>query len=481
MSRELPRRLPLQRWFGDKGRAIRSVALRDCAALGERGWLVLVDVAFAAGPDQTYSVPLVLAREEVAPGALSMTLEVGESPTLAMDAFDDPEFCRDLLGAFECRLAVPTLRDGVVRFVPTERFPAQTTGKAPRRLTAEQSNTSVFYDAALVLKAIRRMRPGIAIDCEVGAFLTSRARFPHVPPLAGAIEYAPAAGPPTTLGVLQGYVPNHGDGWSWVTAHLQACQPERVDALSEDVFRELRGLGAITGELHRALASDPTDADFAPEPIAAADTVAWSERVADDVRRTCELVRGRLAGLPPALAAAARALVACEPALIARARDLAILGGERCAKIRVHGDYHLGQTLRTDAGFVVLDFEGEPGRAVAEGRRKQCALVDVAGMLRSLDYAVQATLPPSGAAGEAGERWVERAGGAFLDGYQEAVARAPLPLLPASPAGFGRVLSAFELDKALYEVRYELDNRPAWLAVPLRGLGRLLARERVPS
>jgi len=192
-------------------------------------------------------------------------------------------------------------------------------------------------------------------------------------------------------------------------------------------------------------------------------------------------VRGRLSTLPPELAAGARTLVANEAELVARARDLEILGGQRGMKIRVHGDYHLGQTLRTDGGFVVLDFEGEPGRPAAEARRKQCALVDVAGMLRSLDYAVQATLPPSGAAVEAGERWVGHASATFLDGYREAAARASVPLLPASPAAFARVLAAFELDKALYEVRYELDNRPAWLAVPLRGLGRLLARERLAS
>src|SRR5438034_347863 len=385
VSRELPALLPRQRWFGDKGRPIGAVAIRDCAALGARGWLVLVDVTFAAGPDQTYAVPLVLGREGLAPGALSMALEAAGAPALALDAFDDPEFCRELLGAFERRVTVPTCRDGVVRFVRTERFPADAAAHAPRRLTGEQSNTSVIYGASLVFKAIRRIRPGIAIDCEVGAFLTSRARFAHVPPLAGAIEYAPASGPVTTLGVLQGYVANHGDGWSWVTAHLKNLPPERVDALSDDVFRELRGLGAITGELHGALACDPGDADFSPEPIAAADAAAWSARVV------------------------------------------------------------------------------------------------VAGMLRSLDYAVQATLPPAGAAVEAGERWVGHASATFLDGYREAAARAPVPLLPASPAAFARVLAAFELDKALYEVRYELDNRPAWLAVPLRGLGRLLARERLAS
>src|SRR2546427_3345660 len=438
VSRELPSWLPRQRWFGDKGRAITGVGLRDSAALDERGWLVLVDVTFAVGPDQTSSVALAPSGEGgAAPGALSMALDLDGAPARAIDAFDDGEFCRELLRAFEREATVPTSGGGAVRFVPTERFPSRAAAgsRPPRRLTAEQSNTSVFYDDTLVFKAIRRVRPGIALDCEVGAFLTLRARFPHVPPLAGAIEYAPAAGQGTTLGVLQGYVPNHGDGWTWVIAHLRDLPPARVDLQPDGVVRELRGLGVITGDLHRALASGPADADFAPEPISTEDAVAWSERIAHDVRRTCDLVRARLATLPPALAEGARAFLTSEADLVTRARDLERLGGERCMKIRVHGDYHLGQTLRTDGGFVVLDFEGEPGRSVADGRRKQCALVDVAGMLRSLDYAVQATLPPSDAAGEAGERRGERARGALLDGDDEAAPPAPPPLAPRGPTG----------------------------------------------
>jgi trehalose synthase-fused probable maltokinase len=148
-------------------------------------------------------------------------------------------------------------------------------------------------------------------------------------------------------------------------------------------------------------------------------------------------------------------------------------------KIRVHGDYHLGQTLRTESGFVLLDFEGEPDRPLAERRRKQSGLVDVAGMLRSLDYAAHATLSPASAA--AGERWVQRASAAFLDGYLGELGRCPARLVPASRAELERTLAAFELDKALYEVRYELDHRPAWLAIPLRGLARLLTRAPTPS
>ena len=481
VSAELPALLPRQRWFGDKGRSIAAVGLRDCAALADRAWLVLVTVAFTDGADETYAIPLVLEGVDAAPDALGATLELDGATLQARDAFGQAGFCLELLTAFERDAAVPTERGGVVRFVRTDRY-ASLRGDAPlapRRLTAEQSNTSVAYGDRLILKGLRRVKAGINLDREVGSFLTVQARFPHVPPLAGAIEYVSAAGEVTTLGVLQGFVANQGDGWSWIVGHLRELPPARVDEPSGPVFQELARLGAVTGALHGALASDAEGGDFAPEPIAAADVTAWSARVADDLRRTCETVRARLADLPREIEDDARALLAGEAALRGRAGDLQSLDAERCVKIRVHGDYHLGQTLRTATGFVLLDFEGEPDRPLAERRRKQSGLVDVAGMLRSLDYAAHAALGPASA--PAGERWVQRASGAFLEGYLAELGRAPSRLVPASRPALAQALAVFELDKALYEVRYELDHRPAWLAIPLRGLARLLAREQTVS
>ena len=478
---ELPPALPRQRWFGAKGRAITGARLRDCGELGRAAWLVLVDVTFAQGPDETYAVPLVLDDDaRGAPGTLSLALDLGGTPTRADDAFDHPRFCLDLLAAFERESILPTVRGGSVRFVRTERFPrlGPAAPVAPQRLTGEQSNTSVVYGDVLIVKALRKVAPGPNLDYEVGEFLTFRARFPHVPPLAGAIEHAAATGETTTLAMLQRYVPSHGDGWRWALDQLGRLEPARADGASEHVFHDLFQLGVVTAALHGALASDASDPAFAPEPLTAEDVRTWGERVAGDVRRTCGAVRGRLDALPGEVAADARTLLASEPALIERARDLLALAAEPCAKIRVHGDYHLGQTLRTDAGFVILDFEGEPARPVAERRLKQCVLVDVAGMLRSLDYAVHTAVSPTGVPSPAGERWVRCANASFLEGYLDEIARAPVRLLPRSPSAFTRGLSVFELDRVLYEVRYELDNRPAWLGIPLRGLARLLARER---
>ncbi|HYA08635.1 MAG TPA: hypothetical protein VEG24_03545 [Gaiellaceae bacterium] len=476
----LPPALPGQRWFGDKGRAIRGAQLRDCGRLGDHAWLVLVDVTFAQGPDGTYAVPLVVEPESrAAASALSLPLELDGARLRACDALDRADFCLELLTGFEREATVPTERGGAVRFSRTARFPrlGSAGSVAPRRLGGEQSNTSVAYGDLLIAKVLRKVVAGPNLDREVGEFLTFRAAFPDVPPLAGALEHVTAGGDVTTLGLLQRFVPSRGDGWRWALDQLGHLPAESADG-SEPVFRDLSRLGAVTAALHGALASDASDPAFAPEPLTADDARVRSARVVDDLERTCGAVRARLDGLPPAIASDARVLLDGERALGERAHELGGLGAERCSKIRVHGDYHLGQTLRTDAGFVILDFEGEPARPVAERRRKQCVLVDVAGMLRSLDYAVHTALSPTGTPSLAGERWVRRASASFLDGYLDEIARVPIRLLPASPAVRARALSVFELERALYEVRYELDNRPAWLGIPLRGLARLLAEER---
>ena len=198
---------------------------------------------------------------------------------------------------------------------------------------------------------------------------------------------------------------------------------------------------------------------------------------------TLATLRERLDVLPPAAQRAARALLASEADLLARLGGLALLAGTGCHKIRIHGDYHLGQTLRTDADFMIIDFEGEPARPVAERRAKRCPLKDVAGMLRSFDYAVASTLAggaprpshPNGALQRCGEVWTDLASGAFLEGYLEDMGRAPVTLLPAGEGAVARVLSVLALEKALYEVRYEVDNRPTWLPIPIEALRRLLA------
>lgn len=488
--------LSRQRWFGSKGRRIVSVSALDAVELGARApgaWLTLLDVAFERGPREIYSVPLVLRAEGQAAGEVLGRLDTAGAPPLVVDAFADEGFCRVLLGAFEEGLTLRARR-GAIQFVRTAAFPRLAPGRAPasRRLRGEQSHTSVVYDDALILKAFRKLEVGINPEHEMTGFLTTRAGFAHVPQLAGAAGYAGADGTAITLAVLHRFTPSQGDGWSWILTHLKRLRDfvatrarheplggDRLVQLVRDasaaVLGAVRRLGALTGGLHTALASDPIDPAFAPEPITADDVARWAQRIAGDLERTLDMLRPRLPGLPAAARRHAQTLLDGAASLRACVGSLDALVAHECCKIRIHGDYHLGQTLRTAEDFVILDFEGEPTRPLAERRAKDCVLRDVAGMLRSFDYAA-ATALGEGASLAAGDTWCRLASEAFLDGYLGEITPAPVRLVPAARSGLARALAAFELDKALYELRYEIDNRPAWIAVPLAGLNRLRER-----
>src|SRR5581483_7490990 len=321
-----------------------------------------------------------------------------------------------------------------------------------------------------IMKHFRRLAEGVNPEAEVGRFLTERARFDHAPRLAGHLEYR-AASAALTVAVVHELIEGARDGWEWALEalagfHARAAgpvTPERVRVLAGPALRALRRLGQVTGSLHRALASDPHEPAFAPEPIGPDDLARWAQDVARQVDAARRLL-GDGAPAPPDLGAGLEAL-------------------RGCVRIRLHGDLHLGQTLYRPAtgDFAVIDFEGEPLRPLAERRRKHAALRDVAGVVRSIDYAAAASLRPDGPAGApAGDRarwaeaWRAEAVREFLDGYRAATAGAPF--VPASAAAFARAVAVFELEKAAYEVVYEANHRPDWLPIPRQGLVRASAR-----
>jgi trehalose synthase-fused probable maltokinase len=345
-----------------------------------------------------------------------------------------------------------------------------------QRLSGEQSNTSMALGRELILKSLRRPRPGVNPEIEITQFLTARG-FPHVPRLVGWMDYAAADGETATLSVLQGFVANEGDGWRHVLRALgRDARDARRTTPDDPLMREMWELGRVTGELHSALASDPMDPAFAPEPITAEDARRWTSDIAAALdRASSNADRG-----DPELARALRGVSAGGDGTIAIRAGLDLLAAG-AHKIRCHGDYHLGQVLKTRDSFVVIDFEGEPGRPIAERRAKQSPLRDVAGMLRSLNYAVNTV----GREGEVGSRaqtalwldgWERLARAAFLDGYTSATGRSPVRLVPPWRDEVLRACAPFEIDKACYELAYELDNRPEWVAIPLAGLSRLLER-----
>jgi trehalose synthase-fused probable maltokinase len=440
--------LTSQRWYGDKNRLIQEVAIESAVdvPLEDRdAALVVLRFDYVDGSTSRYFVPVVDA------GA-------GEMPS---DALGDPGFLRWFVEGFGQSREMSG--QGNWQWgVTGDDFPSLEALDFHRAkvIAAEQSNSSIVYDGRFIGKVFRRLQPGINPDLEIGEFLGHDGRFAHAPKLYGLVELEEAGGA-TAIAAVQEFVPNRGDGWSWLLGHLEGMDEATAARLVADIAL----LGQRTAELHVALASDATDAAFAPEPFVEDDADALIRRVIAEMEESVEALARRL-----------------EPAEVEQIHKGlgAAMGGAWSLvgdhKIRVHGDYHLGQTLRTrDDDFVLIDFEGEPSRPMEQRRMKQSPLKDVAGMLRSLDYAA-ATVRNSRAVGEptaAIDRWLADASAAFVDAYRRTVAGAPVRIVPADDVAFTDGLNVLIAEKALYEVRYELNNRPDWLPIPLNALRRL--------
>jgi maltose alpha-D-glucosyltransferase/alpha-amylase len=524
----LPRYVAAQRWYAAKGEPVVRVALADFVEWGGEPapWLVgLVRVSTPAAEPAVYFLPLSLAWEDDAeaatvPGLVPGRTSVEESrdsgsvrgprhglsgeerlrgllpATLARvrqqarvgvlaDALADEAFCRETVQAMgEGR----TLRcgDGTIRFIATGVFAELAAGAGELDVHppgAQGSNTTVRLGERLFLKVYRRLHAGVNPELEMGRFLTETARFPNVVPLAGAIEYAAADGTSMTLALLQGYVENQGDGWSYTLDYLERFLDNRRTApeppaeaaeLHGGYAAILRTLGRRTAELHRALATPSGDKAFDPEPIEHGDLVAWTKQVHAEARQTLELLAQRRAALGGVARVEADALLARSDVLLRRI-ETGVPAHTSARKTRYHGDFHLGQVLIARNDFYIIDFEGEPRRPLAERRAKHSALKDVAGMLRSFNYAtymalahVTAERPMDMEALEPHARqWEQVARRAFLEAYVATTAEAGL--YPPWNEMEG-LLELLVLEKALYELRYELTSRPEWAWVPLLGL-----------
>jgi maltose alpha-D-glucosyltransferase/alpha-amylase len=405
-----------QRWFGAKSRRIVATEVEDELRLGG-ATVKIVRVELDDGTRHAYLVPVVDG------GALR-------------DAFDEPDFCRALLQIVRDGGRVAGAR-GALLGQPSAAFPAAWPTEV-RRLTGEQSNTSVVFGQELIVKHFRRLVSGVNPELEMSRYLTERVRYPNTPRLAGSLEYVGADGTVAAVAVAHALVPGASDGWRWLLGRLRQ---------GDAALAALAVLGRRTAELHLALARDTTDPAFSAERITAADVAAWTAGVQAQLDAARNALGGRLPDGVPARV------------------DGAGLGALlETVKIRHHGDFHLGQTLAVSDGrdFFVIDFEGEPLRPLAERRQKHTPLRDVAGMLRSLGYAA--------ATAEVDAGWEEQARAAFTNGYLDAAGRAPF--LPAEADALTRALAVLELEKAAYEVVYEANNRPDWIPIPVRGLQR---------
>ena len=485
----LPRYLEPRRWYAAKGEPIRRAGLAAHALwqAGAHTWLLAVLAVEGPAEPARYFVPLALAWEEaeearvrgLAPGTVARVRQQAQIGVLA-DALFDEAFCRAVVDAIGAGVEVAAAQ-GRIRFVPTRAF-AAIAGADPAALEVgrpqlQSSNSVVTLNERLFLKVYRRLRPGINPELEVGRFLTEVARFAHCVPVAGAIEYTDADGTATTLALLQGYVANSGDGWTWAVDYLERFLEARRTRAEDAPPAEAHGgflalvhtLGTRTAALHQALAAVTGDPAFDPEPFRERDRAEWQRRVHAEAVETVAVLERNLAGLAGSARGDAEALVAARDRLLARIDGMQGSGAAG-VKLRCHGDYHLGQVLLAQNDFVIIDFEGEPGRTLAERRAKASPLRDVAGMLRSFDYARATAL--RNVARDDGEQarlaalaagWQDVTRRTFLDAYDAAMVAAGMAGLGAA----GGLLALAELEKALYELRYELGNRPAWADIPL--------------
>jgi maltose alpha-D-glucosyltransferase/alpha-amylase len=463
-------------------------------------------LAFAAG-DRGFE--LRQSQPQAAIAQLRVKGKRSETSGILYDALVDPAFCQGLLAAMA---RGKRYKGGGVELIaqPTRLF-RRLRGDIhsrlePSILKREQSNTSVVFGDKLVLKLFRRVAEGTNPDLEIGRFLTERAEFAHTPPLAGALQLRKGRGDPATLGILQGWVANEGDAWRYTLDHLESYfeeiltrKPSRESAMLPPIdltelveleippaAQELIGsyltsahlLGQRTGELHVALASDPKEPAFAPEPFTALYRRSLYQSMRTLADQSIALLRKRLKGLPAEDRPAAERVVGLEAKIFDRFRQL-VEARFSALRIRCHGDYHLGQVLFTGRDFVIVDFEGEPARPLSERRIKRSPLRDVAGMLRSFDYAAVTELHADAIRAEDREPlkpwakfWHLWVSVSYLKGYFEASRRAKL--LPESASDKELMLETYLLEKAVYELGYELNNRPDWVHVPIEGILTLL-------
>jgi len=494
----LPAFLPTQRWFGAKDRRLVRVGIVTHAEL-DSVFFTVIEAEFAGGAKQLYSLPLAI-RWEAADADVLTPLQPNmlaharraRAEGAIYDAVAEPRFALALAAAVRKEEALAA-GDGDARLVfrRTSAFDRRTLPEQPsvKRLGAEQSNSSLLIEDYAVLKIYRRVVAGTHPEVEMALFLTEVARFQNTPPLMGHFVLE-RDGDSAALGVMFANLRNQGDAWSqainYLTRYLDegllmaphesrpADAPSPADQSSHPLYVELVAqLAQRTAELHRALCpAEPVAADFTPEPITPQDLTVWKNRASAGAETVFATLGKQAATLPPTAREAAERLLARRDEVLQRLREL-LPSKVAAMKTRLHGDYHLGQALVIQNDYTIIDFEGEPLRPLAERRRKGSPLCDVAGMLRSFAYAAasgvrqMAEIQPAAAdmLQERGEEWRRQVTTAFLQRYRSVIAGTPS--YPEDAAQADALLAFFTLEKAIYEVGYELASRPAWVGIPV--------------
>ena len=520
----LPEYLPARRWFGAKAQRIKTTEVIEAVRLAWAevvAYVAFIRVAYVEGEPETYLLPLTFATGAEAtqlaaraPQAVlaHIRMRATNEEGVLYDASWDLRFAALLLDAVTRRRRFRG-RTGEVLAASTRalrHLHAPTDPPlAPALMKVEQSNTSFTYGDRLILKLFRRVDEGINPDLEIGRFLTERRSFAHVPPVAGFLSYTRDTSEPTILGIVQGFVPNQGDAWTYTLDMLQqyferalahapqtppeipiipllqlaqAAPPELAHQTIGGYLEAARLLGQRTAELHQVLASESEDPAFTPEPFTSFYQRSLYQSMRNLAAQALGLLRTRLRSLPEAARSDAQRVLELETRIDSHLR-LLLARKSTALRIRCHGDYHLGQVLYTGRDFVIIDFEGEPARSLTERRLKRSPLRDVSGMLRSYHYAVydalQSNTVRTAQRSEDLQRlepwarfWYLWVAATFLRAYLDTAAGALF--LPHTSEESQILLDAYMLEKSLYEVHYELNHRPDWVHIPLLGILSLL-------
>jgi maltose alpha-D-glucosyltransferase/alpha-amylase len=514
------RYVPNRRWFAGKARKLKSVRISDWVDIRTAegtAYLTTIVLAYAEGDPETYLLPISHANAaestqiiERWPHAAIAWIRIPgqEQRQLVYDALGPPGLADALLSAMarRRRFGGPsgTLVGSTTKAFARLRGP-ETIKLEANLSAAEQSNNSMVFGERLILKVFRRIEEGVNPELELGRFLTEHTNFTQISPLAGSLEYRPDRGEAITIAVLQGYVPNQGDAWKYtqstLASYFKAAEvrangdppvvprsmlytsagdlPEIATEVIGGYLDSARLLGRRTAELHLALSSDATDIVFAPERISSQDQRSIYQSISGLSMRAIELLRSQVNKVPQEAREEARQVLSLEAQIANRLKTF-LARRLTTTRIRIHGDYHLGQVLYTGHDFVIIDFEGEPTRTLYERRLKRLALRDVAGMLRSFHYACQAALRSETMTPELLPRmqpwarlWVDSVSVAFVRSYLATAGAASF--VPQTPGDLELQMTTMLLEKALYELRYELNSRPDWVRIPLRGIRDLVA------
>ncbi len=502
----LPRYIRERRWFGGKARRITAARIIDHVPLPADeplAQICFVQLSYADGAPDTYVLPLAYATAERAAQihsevshAVVMKLDADQDGLL-FDAVYDEAFCQALLDAIAQR---HTLRgaSGAIVAEPTETFQRLrgTEPLTPRISKAEQSNSSIIFGDKLIMKLFRRAVEGENPDLEIGRALTNHGGFQQIAPVAGSISYQREGAQPVTLAMMLGFVANRGDAWAYflellgglrdeLQANVREAPPaapllEMLDTPVPPDVQHAFGdhvaasqlLGRRTAEMHLALSEITADPHFAPEPFTPDELQAERDAMTGLAEGVLSGVRSNVDQLPESVRGDVQRVLDHETDI--RNRFEALVSQPLTAtRTRTHGDYHLGQVLATGDDFIIIDFEGEPARSLEERRKKRSPLRDVAGMLRSFDYAAASVLTGDERLEPWDRAWVAWNSAAFLQAYLKTAEGASF--VPRDRAELDTLLSAYLLEKAVYELQYELNNRPDWVRIPMRGILRLVS------